>query len=224
MSEVGQPVLVARGVTLATRHGRVFEGIDVSLPRGGLLSVHGPAGSGRTMLLLALCGRARVSSGELAVAGRTDGPGLRRRAALAPTGGAVALEPELTVGAHERERLLLGPAPRSLDDTAALVGLALDRSTHVADLPRVEAVLLAVALAALGEPDLVAADDVDHGLGADDLERVGAALRALADAGTALVTTSHDPLPYATATLAVGTDGLVRSSPVATGGGRHEKP
>ncbi|MFC7660029.1 hypothetical protein ACFQV8_31755 [Pseudonocardia benzenivorans] len=110
MSEVGQPVLVARGVTLATRHGRVFEGIDVSLPRGGLLSVHGPAGSGRTMLLLALCGRARVSSGELAVAGRTDGPGLRRRAALAPTGGAVALEPELTVGAHERERLLLGPA------------------------------------------------------------------------------------------------------------------
>lgn len=207
------PALVARGLALRTREGVVFEGVDVTVPHGALLSVHGPAGSGRTMLLLALCGRAAVTAGTV------DGPDPRRRTALAATGGPVALEPALTVGAHERERRLLGPVRRPLDDVAALLGLHLDRDARVADLDRADAVLLAVAFAAQGDPDLVAADDVDAGLGAADLDRVGAALRALADSGTAVVTTSHDPLPWATAALAVGA-----ASPVPGGRGRHEKP
>jgi ABC-2 type transport system ATP-binding protein len=56
----------------------VFEGVDLSVPAGGLMVAHGPAGSGRTTLLLALAGRLRPSAGTVRVGGAPIGRRTRR--------------------------------------------------------------------------------------------------------------------------------------------------
>lgn len=198
-------VLRATGLTLRTRKGTAFADVDLTLPAGELVSVCGPAGSGRTMLLLALTGRAAGVTGTVAVGGSDRVADVRRHTAVAPTGGAVALEPELTVGAQEREyRQFLGRGAGDLDELAALVGLPLRRDERVGELPVVDQRLLGLALGALGRPAVLVADDVETNLDAAERNRVAAALRALADAGITVVAAGCDPIPGADAVLRLG--------------------
>ncbi|HEY4458845.1 MAG TPA: ATP-binding cassette domain-containing protein, partial [Pseudonocardiaceae bacterium] len=60
-----EPVVNARQLSLRTKRGWVFRDVDLDLAEGELLAVAGPAGSGRSMLLLTLAGRAKPSSGTL---------------------------------------------------------------------------------------------------------------------------------------------------------------
>ncbi|MCE0766811.1 ABC transporter ATP-binding protein [Pseudonocardia kujensis] len=197
------PVLRAAGLVLRTRRGPVFGAVDVDLAPGGLLSVHGPAGSGRTMLLLALCGRAAVSGGTLTVAGTSRPREIRRVTAFAGAEGVAGPEPELTVGRQEREPA--GPTPLSLDDTAAVLGLTLHRDRPVGELPVLSRILLAAALAARRAPAVLLLDDADAGLTPEQRLRLAVALRALADSGPAVVASGTDPLPGADAHLPLGT-------------------
>lgn len=78
--------VVARGASVRGPRGPVFEGVDLDVPAGGLLAVHGPAGSGRTSLLLALAGRMRLSGGAVRVGGHVlpaEGRRVRRLVAVA---------------------------------------------------------------------------------------------------------------------------------------------
>jgi heme exporter protein A len=58
---------VIRAAGLGKRYGekRVFEGLDLDLPRGGFLVVTGPNGSGKTTLLRLCAGLAQPTAGEL---------------------------------------------------------------------------------------------------------------------------------------------------------------
>ena len=62
--------VVARNLHLTGKRGPVYGPIDLTVRTGELLLVTGPAGSGRTALLLTLAGRLRPSPGsELTVLG-----------------------------------------------------------------------------------------------------------------------------------------------------------
>lgn len=133
------------------------------------------------MALLALSGRAATTSGSLVVAGTTALPAIRRLVAVARIGGAVELEPGLTVGDLVRERRLFGArgdAPTA--DPHAVVG----------DLPALDALRLAVDLAAMEQPAVVVVDDVDLGL--DDVDRA-AAWASLAASGLTVVAAAAQP-------------------------------
>ncbi|TVT23945.1 ABC transporter ATP-binding protein, partial [Amycolatopsis rhizosphaerae] len=54
--------VTARGLGVRGPRGPVFENVDLEVPAGGFLVVHGPGGSGRTSLLLALSGRLRLTA------------------------------------------------------------------------------------------------------------------------------------------------------------------
>src|SRR5690348_6780189 len=91
-------VVSADGLGLRTRRGWVFRDVSLRVEPGELVAVTGPAGSGRTSLLLALAGHFRTTEGTYALAGRAGVglvPGLN--------------EPErgLTAAEHVQERLLL---------------------------------------------------------------------------------------------------------------------
>ncbi|NMH99138.1 ATP-binding cassette domain-containing protein [Pseudonocardia acidicola] len=198
------PALRTEGLGLRTRHGWVFTDVTVELPAGGLLSVHGPAGSGRSMLLLALAGRAATTAGRLTVDGAERPAAIRRRVAVARIGGAVDLEPGLRVADHIRERRLLTGAPvTDLDEAVAVLGLTLPRTDRVGDLLAVDAVLFAVALATMGRPALIVVDDVEAGLPAADRDRVIGALFRLTDSGIAVATAGVDPVAAADAVVAL---------------------
>lgn len=73
-----QPVegslISARQIALYEQRGNLFGPLDLDIDAGGVTMLLAAAGVRRTTLLLALCGRMRLSSGALTVLGHTDDP------------------------------------------------------------------------------------------------------------------------------------------------------
>ncbi|TDV46292.1 ATP-binding cassette domain-containing protein [Actinophytocola oryzae] len=184
-------MIEATGLGLRTRRGWVYRDVDLTLPPGSVAAVAGPAGSGRTMLLLTLAGRARPTAGELRVGDATSRSALRREVTVARATGAVELDPDLTVGDHRREAGLLhrGADPGWAEE---LVGVDLDGTTVVGDLAQDDATLFALALAISARPAAVVLDDVDTRTTQEQQRRVWAALAAVADAGITVVSSTTD--------------------------------
>ncbi|NUR89808.1 MAG: ATP-binding cassette domain-containing protein [Nonomuraea sp.] len=152
---------------------------------GTLTVIAGPAGSGRTSLLLTLAGRMRPTTGTLSVAGHTRPRAIRRAAALALVDGVTDLDRSLTVREHLRERRR-GPYREALERA----GLTVPDTTPAGELDRERRVRLGVALALLDEPAVVLADNVDAGLPA---ERRQALWDLLSDLGPAVVASCVQP-------------------------------
>ncbi|WP_275464593.1 ATP-binding cassette domain-containing protein [Streptomyces noursei] len=204
----------ARGIGVKGPRGWAFRGVDLTADPGALIAVRGPSGSGRTCLLLALTGRMRITEGHATVAGfplpKRMGT-VRGRTALAHVPGVADLEPALTVAEHLREQALLGrrgapflwgsrrrEATRAVVD-AALAAAGLDPDTLpkglrtcVRDLERLEALRLSVALAVMHQPHLLAVDDLDLKLSAEERATAWQLLRDVALAGTTVVAVASD--------------------------------
>jgi ABC-2 type transport system ATP-binding protein len=154
-------MLVAEGLGARTRRGWVFRDVDLVVEAGELVTVAGAAGSGRTSLLLALAGHFRTTEGSV-----------RRLAkpALGFVAGVNEPEPGLTVVEHVEERLVLlgraswSPRKRRRQALELLQGVPLPPDTLGRDLDRLGEHLLGLALARVGEPGIILADDVDSGL------------------------------------------------------------
>ncbi|MFL6121422.1 ATP-binding cassette domain-containing protein [Actinophytocola sp.] len=184
-------MIEAAGLGLRTRQGWVYRDVDLAVPEGSLVAVAGPAGSGRTMLLLTLAGRARPSTGELRVGDAVSRADIRARVAVARATGAVELDPDLTVGDGRREAGLLH---RGADPgwAADLVGLDVDGTTLIGDLAPDDAALFAVALAVSARPAAVVLDDVDAHATPDQQRRIWTALGSLAESGMTVVASTID--------------------------------
>jgi ABC-2 type transport system ATP-binding protein len=184
-------MIEATGLGLRTRQGWVYRDVDLSLPAGSLAAIAGPAGSGRTMFLLTLAGRAKPSTGELRVGDALNRADIRAHVLVARATGAVELDPDLTVGDSRREAGLLFYGA-DLDWAERLVGIQLDGTTLIGDLAPDDAALFAVALAASARPAALVLDDVDTHATPDQQRRVWAALAAVAEAGITVVASTLD--------------------------------
>ncbi|WP_405012114.1 ATP-binding cassette domain-containing protein [Kitasatospora sp. NBC_01539] len=200
----------ADALSLRGPRGPVYRDIGFEAAPGALVAVAGPAGSGRTSLLLTLAGRMRPGSGRaeidgLALPGRAAA--VRRIAALGPVPGVNDPDPVLDVGAHLRERIHLHgrlfarPARRDTADRTnralATAGLPADRLPHglrtpVEELDALDRLRLGLALALLGEPRLICTDDVDDRLHGADRDAAWQLLRTVADTGTTVVVATTD--------------------------------
>lgn len=204
----------ARDFGLKGPRGWVFRGISFDAEPGSLIAVEGPSGTGRTCLLLALTGRMKATEGSAAVGGVSLPKQLaaaRRLSAVANVAGVTDLDPALTVAEHLRERVLIqqrfGDSLRALTrpraerrraaklriDTALdAAGLDLDSlpkgpRTAVRDLERLETLRLSVALALIGEPGLLAVDDIDLKLSDTERALVWDLLTSLTASGTTVI-------------------------------------
>ncbi|SMX67895.1 ABC transporter [Brevibacterium iodinum ATCC 49514] len=109
-TDIDAPAVVLRGWSLSGKQGDVFTDIDLEVPTGAIAVVRGPAGSGKTSLLLSLAGRMRVSAGE----GRLGAIDIRKQArtvrgqvAVGHIGGLTDLEDDFTVAQHVAERQIM---------------------------------------------------------------------------------------------------------------------
>lgn len=167
-------LIAATGLGLRTRRGWVYRGVDLHLTAGSVTALTGPAGTGRSMLLLTIAGRAKPTVGTLTVAGETRRTRIRELVAVARVTAAVELEPEMHVINHIREaELLTGGDYRT---AATALGLDLDPTALVADLATGDEILLAVALALAGKPKVIVVDDVDIAATPDEQRRIWTAL------------------------------------------------
>ncbi|MFW6597981.1 ATP-binding cassette domain-containing protein [Propionibacteriaceae bacterium Y2011] len=212
---VARPVLIElTALTLSHRAQAVFGPITTTVPRGGLVVAHGPAGSGRSSFLLALAGRMRGLTGTLAAPGPVPADARARRrvererrnaAAVARVGTLVTPEDRLTVGESITERCLIDAVTVADGHTrfAELVAglrdadlpgppMALDHDTLVGELSARDRAVFAVLLAMLRRADLVVLDDADDSLDTDQQAELYAALQHLSATGCTVVASTCD--------------------------------
>ena len=185
----------------ATGETHALRGIGLDLHPGALTVVAGPSGSGKSSLLTLLGARDRPSAGRLTVLGSDVGTastrelrGLRRRRiGFVPQRAAAAVFPHLHADDQLRQVAAWRGAGRDQPAAAlAAVGLA-DRARHRPDaLSGGEQQRLAVAMALVGRPDLVVADEPTAELDHATADLVMDALLAAAAAGSTVVISSHD--------------------------------
>ncbi|MFT4189835.1 MAG: MMPL family transporter [Aeromicrobium sp.] len=202
--------LTASGLTLETSEGIVYNDVNLILPRGDWLVVHGPDGSGKTALLLTLAGRMAFTAGRLRVAGRLlphESGAVRKVAALGETRGVNELDGHLGVDQHIAERFAISAfglwVPRrrvdrvrdrleralaEAHDEAGLLYPGLDGKRLVSTLSRMERIALGATLALVSEPELLVLDDADDLRSPADQALLWATLRRLLDGtGASLV-------------------------------------
>lgn len=187
--------------TSATGEMHALRGVNVSFGVGSLAVIMGPSGSGKSSLLNLLAGRDLPSAGSLQLLGReVSGLGrgglskLRQRhISYVPQRASQALFPHLTAEAQIRQVARLRRA-RKIDpaDVLARVGLDHRAASRPATSSGGEQQRLAVALALIGTPNLVIADEPTSELDHRSSDQVLAVLSAAAAAGSSVVVATHD--------------------------------
>lgn len=154
---------------LSKNYGRftALDKVDVTVHRGDIYGLIGDNGAGKTTLLKLLTGQVFPSGGELCMLGAhqpKELEGVRRRTgALIEDAG---FYPQLTVEQNiEYYRLQKGvPGREQVGQVLALVGLADKRKKRCRDLSMGMKQRLGLAIALIGEPELLILDEPINGL------------------------------------------------------------
>lgn len=185
------PAITVEGLVVHRGGRPVLHGLSASLPAGSVTGLLGPSGCGKTTLIRAIVGSQIVRSGRVMVLGVPAGsPELRRRVSY------VTQEPsvyaDLTVRANVRYFAALygidhTDADRSVDD----VGLSPAIDQRVGDLSGGQRQRASLACALVAKPDVLVLDEPTVGLDPVLREDLWSRFRALAEAGTTLLVSSH---------------------------------
>jgi ABC-2 type transport system ATP-binding protein len=176
-------------------YGGGFEavrGISFHVDRGEIFALLGTNGAGKTSTVELLEGLARPDGGRISVLGHDPYLG---RAAVRPRSGVMLQEggfpSELTVA--ETARMWAGcvSGARPVEEALALVGLAGRAGVRVKQLSGGERRRLDLALAVLGEPEVLFLDEPTTGLDAEGRRDTWDLVRALRDTGTTVLLTTH---------------------------------
>lgn len=216
------PVVEVEG--LARRFGRRWALVDVglSLWPGECLAVFGPNGAGKTTLLRILAGLLEPTGGVARVAGFTLPGGSDARRAVGLISHHTMLYPVLTA----RENVSFAASLYEIPDPDRAADVALERmrvldraNTPVRQLSRGLQQRVSIARAFVHTPQVVLLDEPFTGLDAVGAEALSDALRALMDAGAALVLVTHsldEGLALATRTAVMRGGRLIRTDERAT--------
>ncbi len=233
-SELGQHSQVAAGgdvvidvSNLQMRYGShdAVRGIDLQVMRGEVFAFLGPNGAGKTTTVEILEGFRKRTGGDVSVLGQdpaSAGGAWRARIGVVLQ----ECEPEHDLSVTDCLHLFAGyyPAPRDVRETLELVGLAKRADTTASKLSGGQRRRLDVALALIGDPELVFLDEPTTGF--DPAARRAAwdmisGLRAL---GVTIFLTTHfmDEAEHLADRLMVLVDGrIVAEGTPNTIGGRE---
>ncbi len=161
---MAEPVIVVRGLRKSYASVEAVQGIDLEVGRGEIFAFLGPNGAGKTTTVEILEGYRRRSAGEVSVLGIDPShatPEWRSRV------GVVLQECRLPSLLTVREALQMYagyyPSPRPVDETIALVGLTEQADQRAGKLSGGQQRRLDVALALIGDPELLFLDEPTTG-------------------------------------------------------------
>ncbi|KUF15666.1 ABC transporter ATP-binding protein [Streptomyces silvensis] len=167
-------------------------GTSFTVGRGELFALLGTNGAGKTSTLEVLEGLARPTGGTVRVLGHDP---YRERAAVRPRIGVMLQEggfpSELTV--DETARMWAGctSGARPVADVLRSVGLGGRGGVRVKQLSGGEKRRLDLAMALLGDPEVLFLDEPTTGLDAEGRRETWNLVRALRDQGTTVLLTTH---------------------------------
>jgi putative ABC transport system ATP-binding protein len=184
-----------------------LKGIDAVIPAGSVTAVVGPSGSGKSTLLRILAALDPATAGDVTIAGR-DLAGLSARQLRRIRHdhvGYVFQRPshnlivQLTARQHLAHAARLRRVRADPGPLLDLLGIARRADHRPAELSGGEQQRLAFAQAVVGDPALVIADEPTAELDSSSGRALLTALTALAQRGSAIVVSTHDPAVTAAA-------------------------
>jgi len=186
------PVIMVRG--LRKRYGahEVVRGIDLTVGRGEVFAFLGPNGAGKTTTVEILEGYRGRDGGEVSVLDQDpSAPDGRWRARIGLVLQSCTMPAELTV--RELVALYAGyyPNPRNTAETIELVGLTDKLDARTSRLSGGQLRRLDVALALIGDPELVFLDEPTTGFDPSARHHAWEVIANLRDLGKTIFLTTH---------------------------------
>ena len=195
----GADLLVLRDIGISFGGLRALDGIDLTLPEGGLYGIIGPNGAGKTTLFNVINGFLASDSGAITFAGEAI-TGLRPnqvcRRGVGRTFQVVRAFPRMSV----LENVIVGAFIRAPTDAVArdMALAALDRVGLVDQAEKIagglttrELRLMELARALVPHPRLMLLDETLAGLGHDDLGGILGVIRQLRADGITVLIIEH---------------------------------
>ena len=189
-----------RAVGLSKRYGDLaaVDGLDLTVERGELYGFLGPNGAGKTTTIRMALGLIHPTGGSVEVLGTsmTTGHGPLERV------GALVEEPAFwpyLSGRRNLEAFARAGGGRTdvrarlarIDDVLHTVGLTDAAGKRVKQYSQGMRQRLGIALALLGDPELLTLDEPTNGLDPSGMREIRELLRRLADGGTTIFISSH---------------------------------
>ncbi len=221
------PVIEVRGLRKTYDGVDAVAGIELTVSAGEVFAFLGPNGAGKTTTVEILEGYRHRTAGEVCVLGLD--PARAGRDWRARIGVVLQeSEPEAELTVEECLSLYAGyyPRPRPVGETLELVGLADRRGARCGQLSGGQRRRLDVALALIGDPELIFLDEPTTGFDPAARQSAWQVIAGLRDLGTTIFLTTHymEEAEYLADRIAVLVAGrIVAEGTAATLGGRDTK-
>lgn len=181
----------ARALTVTRGGHEVLHALDFSVAAGEVTGLLGPSGCGKSTLMRALVGVQANTRGSLEVLGSPAGSA-RLRHRIGYVTQAASVYDDLSVEENLRFFAgVLGVTPERVATVLDTVDLTAHRDQEVRNLSGGQRSRVSLAVALLGEPDLLVLDEPTVGLDPVLREQLWATFHALADDGAAVIVSSH---------------------------------
>lgn len=189
------PAIVATGLT--RRFGPVVavDAVDLAIPAGVLFGFLGLNGAGKTTLIRMLLGLIRPDAGRVTILGRAVGSTGGPAGPWAQVGYLVdgpGLYPELTTREHLRTAAAYRGTPRAgIDEIVERLALERYLDVRARALSSGNRQRLGLAMALLHRPHVLLLDEPTVGMDPAGVVEIREMLRGLADAGAAVMMSTH---------------------------------
>ncbi len=189
---VSPPAIEVRDLRKAYGDHEAVRGIDFAVARGEVFGLLGPNGAGKTTTVEVLEGYRARSGGDVTVLGFDPGQRpreLRARVGIVLQSGGMYrfLSVREAVGHWAR----LYPHPRDVEETIVLAGLEEKADARVRTLSGGQARRLDLALALIGDPELIFLDEPTTGFDPAARRAAWDTIRSLRDLGKTVLLTTH---------------------------------
>ncbi len=196
-----QPLIELHGVSKSFGGLKAVSGLTASIPRGEVVGLVGPNGSGKTTALNLITGNLTADSGAIVFDGRSiERQGAHRiaRAGVARTFQLVRVMPTMTLAENVAIGAMFGAKPCSPAEAQeralpllARVGLAAKADQRAASLTYIDQKRLELARALAAHPQLLLLDEWLSGLNPTELKDGIALIASLARDGLTIIMVEH---------------------------------
>jgi ABC-2 type transport system ATP-binding protein len=190
--EVGSPVVSVSGLVKAYGDVQAVKGIDLEVHAGEVFAFLGPNGAGKTTTTEILEGYRDRSAGDVSVLGIDPARPTREwRSRIGIVLQASGPDRYLTVRETVSEYADFYPSPRPVDETIEQVGLTESAHKRAGQLSGGQQRRLDVALALVGDPELIFLDEPTTGFDPSARRNSWHMIGALRDLGKTVFLTTH---------------------------------
>lgn len=172
----------------------VLDSVDLQLERGKIYGLKGKNGSGKTMLMKAICGLLRLTEGEIVV----DGMTLGKKQEFPPSVGALIEHPGFIENYNGYRNLqILADIKNVIDEeeiraTMEAIGLDSHEKKKVKKYSLGMKQKLGIVAAIMEHPDLIVLDEPTNALDAESVQKLNILLEKEKKRNALILISSHD--------------------------------